>query len=503
MKILSLYLPQFHRIPENDLWWGNGFTEWTAVKAAKPLFKGHNQPVVPKDLDYYNLLDKRVMQRQAEMMQKYKIDGQCFYHYYFANGKKILEKPAENLLKWKEINMPFCFSWANESWIRSWSFYAGVNGNPWFDIFDKNSEKTSDNGILLEQKYGDRREWEAHFEYLLPFFKDERYIKEGGKPVFVFHMPEKIPVLNEMVSCWKELAVKAGFPGMYFIGAYCRRRGALDNVILIEPQSTLNQYPDIFLKEKYGVWRVVDYDKLWNVIINKGVNRNICLGAFCGYDDTPRRGKNGTIVENASPERFEGYLKKLLYKAESIESPFIFINAWNEWGEGMHLEPDEKNGYRYLEAVLNARDNYETGIDKTWELFEEIEETHRKCEIRYKQYWKTLDKMLVLKEKNICISKRLESQGISIIIYGIGMLGKHFIEMFENKSTIVGVIDKKFENKIDYKGLAVINDITDLPEVDIIVNTVMYEQDIISETFRKVTSVPVMELYNFLEWVDE
>lgn len=165
-QVYAFYLPQFHRTPENDEWWGEGFTEWTNVKNAKPLFPGHYQPHEP--LDYYNLLNKETMEKQAALMHEYGVDGMCFYHYYFENGRKILEKPAENLLKWTDITMPFCFYWANQSWIRSWSNMAG--GNKWTEIYDQ-SKKEEGDGVLLRQVYGGRNEWKDHFYYMLPFLK--------------------------------------------------------------------------------------------------------------------------------------------------------------------------------------------------------------------------------------------------------------------------------------------------------------------------------------------
>ena len=174
MKILAKYLPQFHRTRENDAWWGEGFTEWTAVKKAAPLFEGHDQPRVPKDENYYDLLQKETMLWQASLMEKYGIDGMCIYHYWFKDGRQVLEKPAENLLRWKEVPMPFCFCWANETWARSWSKIQ--NKNHWSDIYEQKKSNGS-SGILLDQKYGREPEWKAHFEYLLPFFRDERYIK--------------------------------------------------------------------------------------------------------------------------------------------------------------------------------------------------------------------------------------------------------------------------------------------------------------------------------------
>ena len=196
MKIIAFYLPQFHTIPENDEWWGEGFTEWSNVKAAKQLFENHRQPRVPLDNKYYNLLDRDTLAWQIELAKKYGVYGFCFYHYYF-DGHMLLEKPMEIMRNDPTLNIPYCISWANENWTNAWK----ADGNV----------KT-----LIQQTYGDKGQWRAHFEYLLPFFKDENYIKEDNRPFFVIYRPEIIPCLNEMLDYWNQLAIENGFCGMVF-----------------------------------------------------------------------------------------------------------------------------------------------------------------------------------------------------------------------------------------------------------------------------------------------
>ena len=205
MKILAMYLPQFHRVLENDEWWGNGFTDWVSAKKAKPLYEGHYQPHVPLGENYYNLLNKDVMVWQAELMKKYGVDGMCIYHYWFKDGRKILEKPAENLLQWKEIEMPFCFCWANETWARSWAQIQGANS--WADMYEQYAADGSDQSqkaILLEQQYGEKKDWKKHFDYLNMFFRDERYIKIDDKPIFDFYKTADISCLDEMICYWQD-----------------------------------------------------------------------------------------------------------------------------------------------------------------------------------------------------------------------------------------------------------------------------------------------------------
>lgn len=192
MKIIAFYLPQFHNIPENDEWWGDGFTEWVNVKKAKPLYEGHVQPKEPLDDNYYNLTDDDVKVWQSKLAKKYGVYGFCYYHYWF-NGKLLLEKPMEQMLANPEIDTPFCICWANEAWTKAWV----------------NSTK-----MLIPQKYGEKKEWKEHFDYMLKFFKDDRYIKCDGKPLLVIYKPELIECGNEMIDYFQELAKEAGFPGL-------------------------------------------------------------------------------------------------------------------------------------------------------------------------------------------------------------------------------------------------------------------------------------------------
>ena len=195
MKVYAFYLPQLHRVPENDAWWGEGFTEWETAKKAEPLFPGHYQPHCPLGGKEYDLLDKSTFEWQADLMHQYGVDGLIFYHYWFEDGKRILEKPAENLLRWKEIEMPFCFGWANESWKRTWDRFS--SGNVWCS---SDKESVTDKQTLLCQKYGGERDWIEHFEYLLPFFKDERYIRIENRPVIYIYKPLDILCFQDKAS---------------------------------------------------------------------------------------------------------------------------------------------------------------------------------------------------------------------------------------------------------------------------------------------------------------
>lgn len=365
MKVIAFYLPQFHAFPENDKWWGKGFTEWTNTKKAIPLFKGHNQPRTPLNENYYNLLNDDVKKWQCEIAKKYGVYGFCYYHYWFKDGKKLMEKPVEQMLKNPEIDMPFCLSWANEPWSRRWD--------------------GSENEIIMPQEYGGKTEWKKHFDYLYDFFIDERYIKIEGNPIFLIYRPELIPNLNEMLDYWNELAKQGGFKKIVFIYQhptfyYLKNKddsrfsyGIQFEPLFSNPDFALSfknkkekvlflfKNPRVLLRKiKNRLYRnkpkLYNYKDIWRRILkNKPNNEKMILGAFVDWDNAARRGKNATCYVGANPKLFGKYMRKIIEKDEKdYHKDMIFINAWNEWAEGAYLEPDEKYGYQYLEQLKSA-----------------------------------------------------------------------------------------------------------------------------------------------------
>ncbi len=350
VSLIALYLPQFHEVEENSLWWGEGFTDWVSVKNAKPYFPGHKQPRIPYKSEYYNLLEKRVMERQVKMAQKAGITGFCFYHYWF-NGRKILEKPIENYLNWTDLSEKFCLSWANEPWIRTWS---NVDGNDWNPLGDQLNVKNG-HSVLIEQEYGKQEQWKEHFDYLLPFFRDNRYIKIDGKPLFVIYRPDIIPCLNHMVRYWRRLARECGFKGLYVLvtNPLAEYENIADGILLYEPGYTIHHELQKKQMTSTEVPQRIKYSEIWRKILlrRKKARQPIFLGAFTGYDDSPRRGKDSIVVIGSTPEKFALCLRLLLQKIRGKRyGKYIFLMAWNEWGEGAYLEPDEENGYAYLKA---------------------------------------------------------------------------------------------------------------------------------------------------------
>lgn len=360
MKILAFYLPQFHQIPENDKWWGTGFTEWTNVKSAKPNFNGHNMPRVPLDNNYYNLLDSNTQKWQAQLAKEYGIYGFVYYHYWYEEGM-LLHKPAEIMLNHPEVDLPFCFCWANHHWTKAW-----VNKS---------------NTILRKQTYGDENEWRKHFNYLLPFFKDKRYIKIDNKPLLIIYLTS-IPCFNEMHKCWEVLAKENGFDGLYILNQQnigteisdSTRGGLYDGGIEYQPGRAMNEFRDkhnvsfqatrlmshvgdVFPAIR-GKWTTMhyDFDKLWKLILNEDpIDVYSFPGAFVDYDNTPRRKNRSTVVIGSNPDKFESYLSKQIARARDIyNKDYLFLFAWNEWGESGYLEPDKKFGYGNLEAIKRA-----------------------------------------------------------------------------------------------------------------------------------------------------
>ena len=367
MKVIPVYLPQFHRIPENDAWWGEGFTEWRNVKAATPLFEGHNQPRVPLDDNYYDLSDLETLKWQCKIAKDHGIYGFCFYHYWF-NGKLLLEKPMEMLLAHPEIDINYCTSWANHDWNDGWKASPG-------------NEK-----ILIGHDFDDESDWGNHFEYLLQFFRDPRYICEENKPLLTIYIPNTISKLNKMLTLWNNLAKEAGFDGLKYAFqsamSYHSKgwdRSMFDYGIEFEPgysdakkslihSLNLMKYSHK-LKKVLGVKRsikitqkeveVFDYDKTWDKILSKKPSSKKAIpSAFVDWDNTPRKKEAGRVYNGANPEKFKKYFKLLVEKTKlEYKTDKIFVFAWNEWAEGGYLEPDKKYGYAYLEAIKEVLSN--------------------------------------------------------------------------------------------------------------------------------------------------
>lgn len=359
-KILAMYLPQFHQIPENDAFWGKGFTDWVTVRNAKPFYQGHQQPKVPLNNNYYDLSEKKTILWQVETAKKYGIYGFGIYHYWFNSEKNLLTRPAEIIYENQDIDMHYFFAWDNISWRRTWS---NVSGNDWAPTSDAGKSHQG-NGILLEYILGTEADWKQHFDSLLPYFKDERYIKQDGKPLMIiFHYSEGIQAMCEY---WNSLAKTNGFEGVNIVFRHSITQHLPKKAQYFYYEPSASSWDLIYWKiyrrflRQTGIQlgpHSFDYDKVWRKLLktmSHHQEKELWLSGFVNYDDTPRRGKKGTFLKNGNAKKFCSYLSKLLHIAQQQEKPYVLLVAWNEWSEGAYLEPDTINGYLYLESVRKA-----------------------------------------------------------------------------------------------------------------------------------------------------
>lgn len=351
-RVLAFYLPQFHPIPENDEWWGKGFTEWTNVGKAKPLFPGHYQPHVPADLGYYDLRVPETREAQAQMAREYGIEGFVYWHYWFGNGKRLLERPFNEVLSSGKPDFPFALAWANETWK---GFWFGADGS---------------RNTLIEQTYPGETDYIEHFNTVLPAFKDRRYITCEGKPVFFVYKPKQHPDMKRFIGLWRELAQKNGLEGIYFVGIgqneYNEEKAkgyynemmdfGFDAVNIINSYSApIKSFKDRFLHRIiYDVMKLdlrkYCYEQFECPLDNL---ENVFPSILPNWDHTPRTGKSGVILHGSTPEKFRQCLheKVALIENKPYDKRFLLIKSWNEWAEGNYLEPDLKYGKEYLEAI--------------------------------------------------------------------------------------------------------------------------------------------------------
>ena len=486
IKTIAIFLPQFHEVPENNKWWGEGFTEWRAVQTAESLFEGHYQPKKPMNNFYYNLLDKSTMVKIQELMNQYGIYGLSFYHYYFKDGKKILEKPAENLLKWKDINVPFCFNWASESWIRTWS---KIMGNVWGEKYDEKIRE-KDNGILLEQNYGTEKQWIEHFEYMLPFFKDSRYIKKDNKPLFIFYNANQVTYFDKMVSCWKDLAIQNGFEGLYILGSHVEVPfKQMDGILEYQPDEAIRCVNNHNGAKIINGVRCYEYNDIVEQIITSTpkFNKKTYFMGLTGYDTTPRRGQNGECILNNNAETFCYMMDKLYEKSLQYNNEYVFIDAWNEWGEGMYLEPDDINGYRFLEAHKTVFEQYKDKlvedkidtIDRNDYKDEEIEQLKSQFS-KFKSFFDDAIGILnIIELRKNAFSLYFEENKISsVAIYGMGQLGKVLIYEFIKQNIKVLYTIDRYVGKINDE-IKMFRPEELLPEVDILIVTAYDYENIV------------------------
>lgn len=364
-KIIAFYLPQFHPTPDNDKWWGKGFTEWTNVAKAKPLFKGHYQPHIPADLGFYDLRVPEVREQQAELAREAGIYGFCYYHYWFGGGKQELELPLNEVLKSGKPDFPFMLCWANESWHKK--------------FWDKDG-KGSSKEMLIEQTYSPE-DYELHFNHVLPIFKDPRYIRIDDKPVFMIYRPMDVPDLKVFTTLWQEKAKENGLKGIYFIGQIktTNYKGIKEedwirmlqadglsgiNTVRLYDAAVKDNNRSFFHKVESKISRSifkqpirVKYkDIMLSLVSEIDQSVGIYPTIIPNWDHTPRSGRNGLVYENCFPEYFKVHVEKVLdcVKGKDEDNNIVFLKSWNEWGEGNYMEPDMRYGKSYLNILKEA-----------------------------------------------------------------------------------------------------------------------------------------------------
>ena len=365
-RVIAFYLPQFHPIPENNEWWGAGFTEWTNVAKAKPLYAGHAQPRLPADLGFYDLRVPEVRELQADLARAAGVESFCYWHYWFGNGRRILERPFEEVLATAKPDFPFCLAWANQSWTGIWHGLSGTT--------------------LIEQTYPGRADQEAHFRWAQRAFEDPRYTRVDGKPLFVVFSPSDLPSTAEFIDHWRELAHAAGYPGMYFVGVWDSYEAAgerynapqlapFDAVTLLGPHDYLAKArkatpsPLAPLKRLVparlralrssgltGPRRIPFEDVLAQAYHDMPPGERFLPSVLAGWDNTPRSTRRGVVYEGFTPELFKAHVEKAVERVQGHPKSqrIIFLKAWNEWAEGNIVEPDAIFGHALMNSLREA-----------------------------------------------------------------------------------------------------------------------------------------------------
>lgn len=360
IRAIAFYLPQFYPTPENDAWWEPGFTEWTNVAKAKPLFLGHHQPRIPRDLGFYDLRVPEVREQQAKLAKDAGIEGFCYWHYWF-DGRRLLDRVFSEVVEQKKPDFPFCLCWANHSW------------------YQKTWDPSMPDRLLIEQTYPGGQDYIDHFEALLPAFKDERYMKADGKLLFGIFDSDKIPNFSVMREVWNKKAEENGLPGFYFWGFVQEERrlqGAIDNhydAIVYEHMTTV--YRDLQVTFKDRIIRkllhkpvTLPYSRYAEDTLRYFEDHPSLVPCLVpDFDHSPRSGHKWIIMDNCSPKKWQLLCSKIadLLRIRESENSLLFIKSWNEWGESNYLEPDELFGHGYLEATAQALNSSEADSSPT------------------------------------------------------------------------------------------------------------------------------------------
>ena len=353
VRLIAFYLTQFHPTPENDRWWGKGFTEWTNTTKAQPLFDGHYQPHLPTDFGFYDLRLRETRRDQIKTAKHYGIGGFC-YHYYWFSGQRILNQPLDDMLADFESDMPFCLCWANENWTRRWD--------------------AADHEVLMEQKYLPDDDLNL-IKSLIPFFNDQRYIKIDGAPFLIVYRPTHLPDTRKTIKIWRDYCKSVGIEKIYLCAALTHGNEdyetyGFDGGVEFPPHNLrhANTNSNIDFYSAYQ-GNVMEYQVVANSFIERQYkSKNVFRTVFPSWDNTARTGNRSLVVLNGTPANYEYWLSESVRRTEKDfpgQQRLVFINAWNEWAEGCHLEPDRKYGRTFLEATLRVKQSKSTLTDFT------------------------------------------------------------------------------------------------------------------------------------------
>ena len=345
-RVIAFYLPQFHPVPENDEWWGSGFSEWTNAARARPLFRGHVQPHVPADLGFYDLRLPESREAQAELAQRYGVEAFCYWHYWFA-GRRILERPYVEMLASGAPDFPFCLGWANQTWSGIW------HGAP--------------DRVLIEQTYPGPEDDRRHFEHVLPAFADRRYLRVDEKPLFYVFRPELLPDRASFVERWRDLAAEAGLPGLYLVAevsdllgkgpAYVDfERDGFDAGVYVRLPARTDRWSTVKMRLGRKLFRRPERYSYATPPVEPPAaiaSERMHPCVYPNWDNTPRSGRGGLVLTGSSPEAFRRHVRAAVRSlaARPPEHRLLFVKSWNEWAEGNYLEPDLEHGHGFLRVL--------------------------------------------------------------------------------------------------------------------------------------------------------
>ncbi|MBD8684812.1 glycoside hydrolase family 99-like domain-containing protein [Pseudomonas sp. CFBP 13719] len=399
VKLIAFYLPQFHPFPENDEWWGKGFTEWTNVGKAKPNYEGHNHPHCPIHLGYYDLRIPEIQEEQARLAKEYGVYGFSYYFYWF-DGKTLMESPLKAMLANKKVDMPFCLTWANENWSRRWD--------------------GQENDVLIAQNHS-RDDSTLFIQHLIPYFKDSRYIRIDNKPVLIIYRASIIPEINETADLWRAELVKHGFAGIYLIcaqtfGIKSPEPFGFDAAVEFPPHTVVSTdvRQDVKLTNPEFTGYIFSYDQVVsNAVKNHEPEYKLFRSAMLSWDNTARKQNASHIFHGFSLLKYKQWLSSICLNSlnnekYSTDEKIVFVNAWNEWAEGTHLEPDRTYGYAYLETTRTVLAQLENKRFSGYQNYQPIKrhDVAAIVHVHYIELWPTIKQQL----------KKLQKVGLDLFV---------------------------------------------------------------------------------------